>query len=621
MKASEGLTDEELEELDRISEGLATLTAGKSEVVDTVLHRQRFALCREAIHLFQDVIRRLNEAHEDLAGRGSETLVDLARTAMWELGGEAEPAANSLKDYDHKSHGPFLGVSDEGSAVHLIRRVALNSPKMTVLGAAPPIVVGVSHDAERLAAAGEVAVGPKEYADVRLGSAGSLLTSTNVGTRLNLKYYKLRPTIHIPRDGPTEEAFVDARRRAEESLLPFIRTPDRSPRPIAILARFEPGTRFTRRYEILRRLQDAFRNAEFSDPEIHHLGLLVETGRGGWGVKTAMRSIKMASEVGVTLVAFSGIVLSEAEDKISMPGLLQYFSPGVVSRMMEYAAERGVSIEPKNMLDPDTVARSVWATLQTARNMGLELGKYGLFPLTIMQADEVMGQVQAWFEKWTAAPAFYVDFPAIGREQVYGIQTIAEGLREWLEIVASHGIPVVLIDTADKDKGRRLMKESSSDRVGILEPGEIKDLNEFAARRGIRVLWAGGIKLRQVFQFGKLGVFGVYVTSSAASLVPATQGYERDPLIVAVKEPTREGVAAALLLLQSGFLVTRLRGYARAEDARELELAAESFVENLNPGHVGTRFDAHAARLISLAEEGWRYHYKSIGWPTHGVHD
>ena len=52
-----------------------------------------------------------------------------------------------------------------------------------------PLTLGVAHDAERLGAVGEVAVGPDEYAAIRLACRGRLLTTTNVGTRVNVRHF------------------------------------------------------------------------------------------------------------------------------------------------------------------------------------------------------------------------------------------------------------------------------------------------------------------------------------------------------------------------------------------------------------------------------------------------
>jgi hypothetical protein len=95
-----------------------------------------------------------------------------------------DPPALSLKDYDHRRWGPFLGVSDGGTAAGVIRDAALQSTKVRALGACPPIVLGVALDAERLGAVGETPVGPPELAKIRLESMGRILTTTNVGTQV-----------------------------------------------------------------------------------------------------------------------------------------------------------------------------------------------------------------------------------------------------------------------------------------------------------------------------------------------------------------------------------------------------------------------------------------------------
>src|SRR6266498_3043747 len=53
----------------------------------------------------------------------------LAHKAYLFLGGDPDPPSFSLRQYDHKRYGPFLGVSDEGSAVAAIREAACASPK------------------------------------------------------------------------------------------------------------------------------------------------------------------------------------------------------------------------------------------------------------------------------------------------------------------------------------------------------------------------------------------------------------------------------------------------------------------------------------------------------------
>lgn len=109
---------------------------------------------------------------------------------------------------------------------------------MTVLGTSEPIVVGVALDAERLGAVGEVAVGPSEYREIRLGCIGRILTSTNVGTRLNLRYFKRRLRLEIPRSGSVDVVAQRAKDQAALLLRPFFETPDGNPRPVTLFVHF-----------------------------------------------------------------------------------------------------------------------------------------------------------------------------------------------------------------------------------------------------------------------------------------------------------------------------------------------------------------------------------------------
>lgn len=576
---------------------------------DLLQNRKYFELLREAVHLFEDAVFRANEAGEELKGKDAEALRALAGKAIIKLGGVAEPGHLSLKDYGHHLHGPYLGVSDEGSAAHIIRRAALKSPKAQVLGGGSPIQIGVAHDAERLAAVGEVAVGPEEYRDIILECRGSILTSTNVGTRLNLRYYKIRPIIRVSA-GSLEKTVEGASQEAKKLVEPFWHTPDGMPRPVTLFAFFGRGTRFLLRRDVLKALRRILSKGDFCDPRFHKLGILADVGIGRNSLNVAMENIDLAKEAGIKEVAIQGMVRGEAEDKISMPGLLNYFSPKQLTHLLNYAAKNKIKISPKNLVDPDTVARNVWSSLQAARNMGLELGKYGLFPLTLGESDEVMGLIQRWFSDWTAAPVFYVDFPHVGKKEVFTEKNIVKGAKKWLDIVARHKIPVVLFDTADKDKGRKLLKYSPNDRLGIFARKQIGEIDSYANKKGIRSLWAGGITVSQALEFGKLGVFGIYVTSAAAASRPVTKRYKRDPMITAEKEPTFEGVSRVKLLLEAGFLIRCLQEYGLGEKASNLDNKAKEFVKLVVRTKKYDQQESLERELPSLAENAWKIHYK-----------
>lgn len=159
MKGRIGLLlfDNEKKILEKIKKKLKAFSAKDKTAISLEEYRKYFDTLRQAFHLFEDVAFRFNEAERELKGVDGENLRALAEESILNLGGTTESCLFSLKDYDRHLHGPFLGVSDEGSAAPIIRRAALSSPKIRVIGKAKPICVGVAHDAERLAAVGEVA--------------------------------------------------------------------------------------------------------------------------------------------------------------------------------------------------------------------------------------------------------------------------------------------------------------------------------------------------------------------------------------------------------------------------------------------------------------------------------
>lgn len=604
----EGLTPAERKRRDDLRRALQRLRSPRERAAKPAAHRDYYTLLRDRVHLFEDVVSRLNASRSDLKGNDSRALRRETGDAIDLLGGMPEPSAVSLKAYRHDLHGPFLGVSDDGSAADEIRRAALSSPKMRVLGPSPPIVVGVAQDAERLAAVGEVAVGPEEYREIRLACHHSILTSTNVGTRLNLRFFKRRPIVDVAASGRSSS--LDAAMKAlRAALLPFVRTPDGEPRPTTILLRFPAGMRRGRRAKLLGELRTAFLREPQVKAKIHRLALFAETGQRRGARVQLEREIELASRAGIGEVAFRGVVRREADDQISMPGLLQYFSAGEASTLLGHARKRRLVLKTVNEVDPDTVARHVWAPLQIAHNNGLELGKYGLFPLTMDESEIVMGLVQSWFSSWTAAPVFYIDFPAIDAERTYGEEEVLDALQAWLKHVAKHGIPVVLFDTGDKGKGRRLLKRVPSDRRGILSATEVQRVDRFAADLGIKALWAGGISLTQAFELGKIGVFGIYVTTAVTESHPVSTAYHRDPMLTFQRQPTFQGVGALKLLLEAGFLASRLEAYRLPEAKRELEASARRYLASLARSQTAARWDADAAELGRLTEEAWRTHY------------
>jgi hypothetical protein len=296
---------------------------------------------------------------------------------------------------------------------------------------------------------------------------------------------------------------------------------------------------------------------------------------------------------GIDLAAAAGV------RDVAVVGLHDRFGPYELDEIFEQAAERGVRVMSRGRVDPQTTARHVWTGLAVARNMGLELGKYGLVPLTFEDQKEVVVRIQHWVPHWSAAPVFYVDYPLVTATRVYHGRSLGDGVRKWLEMVGKLGVRVVLIDTAKKSEGRRLLKDSAGDDRGFFTADEVKELTAYSVRLGVKVLWAGGITLPQAYTLGRLGVFGMYVTSAAASLLPLDAKTRRDPGMLGIREPQAPAVARVKLLIEAGFLVGR--------GATQLEAGAESLIAALAAKNENTaqRFES---ALHTATVEAWRVH-------------
>jgi hypothetical protein len=511
-----------------------------------------------------------------------ERLWELARRAMANLGGQAVPALETLADYDSERYGPMLGVSDSGIATAAIRKGALAAPKANALTQLTLLTLGVAHDAERLGAVGEVAVGPDEFATIRLAARGRVLTTTNVGTRVNVRMFLEQRVVPVHTGGA--ERAID---KLKQLFAPFVKTASDRPRSMTVLVSFDRKMAKRQRGQVLAQLCDAVAAGDFCKPKWHRLGLLVDPGRAKDRVARAKEGIDLAASAKLKEVALAGL----DDDR---------FDPDELDGLLKFAAARKVQLRSRNRVDPQTTARHVWTGLTVARNMGLELGKYGLSPLNFQDQKEVIARIQYWFPHWCAAPVYYIDYPLVTANGVYHGPSLGEGIRRWLEMVAKLGVRVVLLDTAKKSEGRHLLRDSAADTRGFLTTSEIADLNGFAANLGVKALWAGGISLPQAYTFGKLGVFGVYVTSAAASLKPLSRQALRDPFLTSLREPQLEAVTRVKFLIEVGFLVGR--GAANLEADAEAMLTA-----------VAAKNEPEAARrqaeLHPRVVEAWRNHF------------
>jgi hypothetical protein len=588
------------------------MTRGKSRDVLRLLDRRRPRTDAEDHALAdacQDVLARYRAAV--LKGTLSRRVKTQARRAFLHLGGDPIRTSASLKNYDHLRWGPFLGVSDEGSAAGAIRDAAFESPKVRALPKSvrrTPLVVGVAVDAERLGGIGEVAVGPEEYADVWLECVGRVLITTNIGTRVNTRVYRREPRVLL--ESGSRRAVAEAKAEIAAAFRPFVQTPDNEPRPLTVFVDIPPNARMTtpKKRAALRELgafvQSGKAAGKPAAPEGQVLGLAARVEGGLPGRDAAMRAINLASSARLRVVILDGAKRRVAEEAISLAGLLDYFAPGIVGPLLREAKEKKVRLRAANLPDADTIARSVWVGLTTARSMGAHLGKYGCFPLTRSEIEDVVEQVQQWLPNWSAAPVFFVDQGLLREGGVDVGSDLPRGIEIWLDTVAEHGVRVVLIDTVDKASGRRLLRTSSSDRAGFLSLRQVERIERHARKLGVGVLWAGGLGMRDAFEMGKLKVFGIYVTSATATTIPVTGSYVRDPALPAVKKPAKAGVLRAKILLEAGFLASTLDG----EMGREIERAAENLLAAIDSAH-GPATSTHETALAAVCETGWRAHW------------
>jgi hypothetical protein len=582
-----------------ITEELQRLEQTIAETAHKRAAPEHFAAWREVLRYYHQVSRGRKDP-EPAAGEAEyDQLWKLAQQAIVNLGGQCEPSLATLVDYDHRRYGPLLGVSNEGSATAAIRHGALASPKCDVLHEQTPLTVGVAHDAERLGAVGEVVVGPDEYSAIRLACMGRLLTTTNVGTRPNVRSYQPPPLVKIKSAGG--QAVAAALRELERCFEPYWKAPGGKPRPLTVLIQLDGPPRWTA--AVSAELQAAMARGTFCDAKVHHLELLVVLRRGPARLKQAKAAVDLAGKSGWQRVALDGAALAATEGA-ALPGLLNLFEAAELAELLRHAADRGIQIARRQRLDPATTARHVWQGLAVARNMGFELGKYGLVPLTLEEQKEVIARIQYWFKHWCAAPACFVDYPIVTVREVYHGPTLAAGVRRWLEMVAKLHVCVVLVDTVKKSEGKHLLKDGPDDERGFLSLDEIRDLDDRGAKLGIKILWAGGITQPQAFEYGKLGVFGVYVTSAAATLKPVGRRYRRDPSLAGVREPQPEAVARVKLLLEAGFLVNRLRARGSAPQAIEIETAVRRLIDSL-PGKDKEQTRKWEHELKGLAVRAW----------------
>jgi hypothetical protein len=472
----------------------------------------------------------------------------------------------SLRDYDNERLGPLLGVSDEGSAASAICGAARSSAKGRALGSSPsPLELGVAHDAERLGSIGEVPVGPPEYSAVTNRCRDQVLMTTNVGSHVNLWHFLRGPLLELSK-------LQDAEAELRQGVHGYRGFLSGRPREIVVTLRLAADSDPEAQADKVAAVQAAAKDLG-GELEVEVKCALLVLAAADVAARTKS-AIDLAAARGIELVLLEGRAEPPTEGRPALPGVLNYCGVEMAKELLPYAADRGVHLYPRDIIDTDSVARQVWTGLHAAKSMGFDAGKYGLFPLTFQQMEQVVDQVQGWLSDWTPAPAFYVDVPWLDGSRVYTLTEAFESTGTWLELVARHGAEVVLIDTVDKSAGRHLVKRAEGDASGILTWSEIEELDRQSRRLGLCILWAGGIPVSEAYAFGRLGAFGIYVTTAVARRQAISDEYAGDLTLAEEREPTGPGIARVKLLLEAGFL-DRVAGDAEFKPWAEATAAAD----------------------------------------------
>ncbi|MBB3753780.1 hypothetical protein FHT44_006302 [Mycolicibacterium sp. BK634] len=501
-----------------------------------------------------------------------------------------------LADYDSTTYGPLFAVSDEGSAGPVVVAAAYASAKAAAdpAAASDPLLLGVILDGERMTSAGEVPIGPPEYAELSAAAAGKLLLTTNVGTRVNVRLTGQLPEFAaVPASG---EAIV-------AEFQPFLHTPDKRPRPLTVRLNVT-GVGFEPTGSLVRTLAEARTTGAIGQADVHRLSLLVvfdteiSTEAQLAQVETV---ITQATGLGIPEVAIDAAQLPYARRRWGGQGLLNVLGVAELNRLLAYASERKIRLVSRYQVDVESAARTIWTGLDAARLNGFDAGKYGLLPLTLEEQVSVIELVRRWTTGWTAIPAFYVDTPLVTESEVFSVDQCELAARRWLKAARGAGATIVLFDGPDRVTPRKLVKSADSPE-GVLTPDQISALVDYGNLLGVKILWSGGITAPQAFELAQRGVCGIFTTSSTATKMAVTAEFERDPRLATENEPTEFGVVRMQAIIQGGFLTRRLRD-VQADLAREICTATQAVVSS---GSDATAATAALQALNPLLVQGWR---------------
>ena len=408
-----------------------------------------------------------------------------------------------------------------------------------------------------MTSAGEVPVGPDEYAVLRRLTEGRLPFTTNVGVRVNTRLLQTPPEIWIPQAQSDEESFIA---KVVDSFSAFLHTPNNEPRPLTVRLGVKAPT-LSRVAPIVERIEAARSDGKLGPRELHRLAALVVfdteiTSQNQYD--EVKKVIDAASTCGVNEVVIDGELRTDARKHISAQSLLNVLGVGALRALLRFAASKHVSLSYRYQIDVDTVARTIWTGLEAARSHDCAAGKFGLVPLTLAEQQRAMSLIMNWTRGWRAIPAFYVDTPLVTDDDVYDSARCVEGACVWLSAVADLRVPLVLFDCPDRVAPRRLLKTTPDDTIGILTLADVDVILAHARSLGVEILWSGGITASQAVELARRHVHGIFSTSSTAKKMPVSPGFARDLVLAAENEPTEFGIRRIHSLIQAGFLQSAL---------------------------------------------------------------
>jgi len=516
------------------------------------------------------------------------------------------PWTGRLDEYDSAAYGPLLAVSDEGDNAQTIAHAVYASAKARALHPASATALGVMIDGERMVSAGEGPIGPEEYAKLIAAAFGRTLCSTNVGVRVNARLYQLFPEFSIADASADEDKWLTG---VFAAFRPFLKTPDRNPRPLTVRLIVQPGDSLATVRMLVAKLEAGRGQGLLGPSSIHQISLLsIFSGviRAGTETEEIKRLLEIAAQTGVTEVAIDGELLFGARQRLSVESLLNILEVSMLRDLFAIARQHKVRFVYRYQVDADSAARTIWTGLHTTRSYGFTAGKYGLVPLTLEEQERVVGLISRWTKGWTAIPAFYVDTPLVTHDDIFDESRCVEAALLWMEKMRGAGTKLALFDCPDRIAGRHLLRdERDAEAKGILTLDQITTLQQRGRELGLKLMWSGGITARQAFSLGAQGVFAIFSTGATSRRVAVHGSFADDPELASEGEPTEIGVRRVHAAIQGGFLATALNGYNK-ELAEQVRDRSQRLLQAID---AQSQTEEALAQLDEAMLRGWSMHW------------